>query len=210
MKFALKPKYFLLLFCGIVLQINSVKSQDISADSLFAMFTASGKSCTEFESNQYCVTMNAEASIDPANPNVTFFWEFKEDTLYGFEVRKCFDTPGYHKVWLNSKDTIAKNINAHDTMLTFNFPPKPEMNIKGDLINSSTIIFENNLYSYSNKKKIYLWVLGDGSMKIGPEVLHVYRTVGKMEIKLIIFNPMGPSYTIEKCMSKTIEILPNR
>lgn len=200
----------LLFISCMLLQSQQARTQELTPDSLLKLYTASGISCTEFTGNQYCVTMNAEASIDPENPNVTYFWEFKEDTLYGFEVRKCFDTPGYHKVWLNSKDTIAKNINVHDTMLTFNFPPKPAIYITGDLINSSSITFENNLYSYTNKKKIYLWVLGDGTVKVGPEVIHVYRQIGKMEIKLIIFNPMGPSYTVEKCLSKTIEIMPNR
>lgn len=200
----------LLIFSGMIFHHTLAQAQELTPDSLFSIYTASGKSCSEFTANQYCVTMNAAASIDPENPNVTYFWEFKEDTLYGFEVRKCFETPGYHKVWLNSKDTISKNINVHDTMLTFNFPPKPEMNIKGDLINSSSITFENNLYSYSNKKKIYLWVMGDGTLKVGPEVIHVYRQIGQMETKLIIFNPMGPSYQVERCLTKTIEIKPNR
>ena len=134
---------------------------------------------------EYCITIDASASIDSANSELIYEWIHHREEVERTKVLKvCYDQPGKHMIWLNVIDPTTGIRNLRDTAIELYLEPKPNFDTEGLALINTTQSFDVSTYANEVSQRTFLWDFGDGTMRQGKVVRHVFHEAGEFPIRL--------------------------
>lgn len=153
------------------------------------------------------VTYDGRGSFDPDGRIVKYEWIFDEQTIVeGAVVRHGIDQPGMHNVVLRVTDN--EGAVGTDTMqVRVNFPPVAV--ITGDSVFNSGRVRLSGADSFDEDGEIirYQWDMGDGTIRVGKDIEHIYRRPGSYEVTLTVVDD---SRTLSSVQSEQKQITINQ
>ena len=154
------------------------------------------------------VTYDGSGSFDPDGRIARHEWIFEDAVVEGSVVRHALDRPGMHDVVLRVTDN--EGAVGYDTMqVRVNFPPVPI--ITGNPIVNSGRVQLSGAESYDEDGEIirYQWALGDGTVRVGKEIEHIYRRPGTYQVVLTVVDDSRTLSSVQRdTMMLTVNQLP--
>jgi tetratricopeptide (TPR) repeat protein len=161
--------------------------------------------CEENEEKKYVLELSAAQSIDQGNPNVKFFWEYDGKIQTGITSKFYFKSSGEKTVYLHAKDMNTGIMSKRVDSTIVNIPEQNNFTIVNG---SNKELWHDTELSFSagdvNEAYTYLWDLGDGNFKLGPNITHKYIQGGEFTIRLIVYDENG---NCNSCVQQNTQIL---
>lgn len=168
----------------------------------------------EYQDVYYCYTLDARESVDSLRPDLIFEWDLGgKEKVTGTQAIACFTTPGYHKIWLNVRDTIAGSFDEHVHPEEVYVEPNLYFKVRGLRRMGTTLVFDGTNYLTGGTNKSFawnqkdesalleaeeneqlqtsrtrtlIWDFGDGTVRVGSKANHVFRETGTYRITLTV------------------------
>ncbi|TXC77039.1 PKD domain-containing protein [Luteibaculum oceani] len=137
----------------------------------------------------YCVDIDISRSVDTLNKKVKFYWEFDDGTKQaGLRFKKCFKTPGNHKIKLTSVDSSLGHARTSDTTLTVSFIEEANFRVNGNHTVGDLV----NFYAFNLKEHpdyyAMAWEISDGTLHFKEAFVHRFYRPATFKITLHIFG----------------------
>lgn len=180
-------KYVTFLLAVLSLSLHS-QTRRIGTDTLdLALPALKAFADTSFQANlkaNYCIELDASASVDPMAPDLQYNWTI--DRVYkkkGLQIEHCFSKFGNHLVALSIYDPKINQMVLNDTVFNVTVPPALRFKKGGFYKILNTVTF--NAADFSVPEGAFLlWNFGDGNFSSGNLVRNVYFDEGIYDVKL--------------------------
>lgn len=153
------------------------------------------------------VTYNGRRSYDKDGSIEKYEWFFPDDVVVeGPVVTQAIENPGLHDIILRVTDN--EGAVGYDTMqVRVNHPPVPV--IAGQRVYNSGRVTLSAAESYDVDGEIirYQWNFGDGTIRDGADIEHIYRRPGDYEVVLTLVDD---SRTLSSVVRDTFTITINQ
>ena len=165
------------------------------------------ETCDKFPRRQYCIDLDAKASVDPMMPDLIFEWEVSEgDVMKGLEVVKvCFDTPGPHEIWLNTIDPSNGVKSMHDTLIVVDFNGKLPFTVEGPMRESNPVTFTTGFHD-DDSTKSFVWHFGTDYFRLGKRVIHPFNEAGEFTVRVFELKDENGEIEILTCKTAPVRI----
>ncbi len=156
---------------------------------------------TSFQANlkaNYCVELDASASVDPMVPDLQYNWTIdRVHKKKGLKVDHCFTEFGNHLVALSIYDPKINQMVLNDTVFNISVPSALRFKKGGFYKILNTVTFSASDYTVSDGAFL-LWNFGDGNYSSGTLVRNVYYDEGIYDVKL---------YELEYTSDSTVRVI---
>ncbi len=170
--------------------------------------------CDTLLENNYCFEFWDELYPGTDSMPVTYEWEFSDGTKKeGLQVEHCL--PGAGKYWarLHIIDSTTSNIFFSQSSMEFEISDYVQPFItSADVVKVNTELAFSGLDSNIPDQTIeeYFWELGDGTLRIGPEISHSYQKPGIYDVKLgLKVTTDGNTDEEIRCIVKQLTVVPD-
>jgi tetratricopeptide (TPR) repeat protein len=156
----------------------------------------------DLDSNYRCISLDASESIDTkAMPSILVWKMGDSTTLWGNQIRHCYEKDGKYKVELIVKDAKTGVMRDSDTSLIINIntqhvnfvaPPTGKIYLPVKFhVTDTSIVNGNQLLEY-------YWQMDDGTSYFKKNISHKYLTTGLFYPKLILVarNPQSGKLSV--------------
>ncbi|MGD1845394.1 MAG: PKD domain-containing protein [Salibacteraceae bacterium] len=162
----------------------------------------------------YCYTLDASESVDSMRQDLVYEWDLGgKERVVGTVATACFTSPGYHKIWLSVRDTVTGTIDVKVHPEELYIEPNLYFKVRGLHRMGTTLVFDGSHYLSGGTSKSFawnhkdeyalleanenenlitsrtrtlIWDFGDGTLRVGSKVPHVFRETGTYRITLTV------------------------
>jgi len=131
---------------------------------------------------RHCVLFDSQPFFDPSNPNVEYTWIIEGQHLKATSYEHCFKNAGAYPITLRTKNLLTGYYLPDST---FNYTIDQPMTAEFSELDNSAEIGEWMEFEIAESMKSMceaVWVIGDGSIKVGNKIRHRFTSPGTYTI----------------------------
>ena len=138
------------------------------------------------------IEINAQGSVDSDGEIIEYQWDFGDTaTAIGEIVAHQWEKPGNYTVRLNVTDDagLANSRVAEQAQIIINAPPVPQAQYTEIIAAQEEVLFDgSSSHDPDGTLRKYVWDTGDGTIREGVTIRHVYASPGLYTVRLTVID----------------------